>query len=346
MDSFERPNYKRKKVNLDDTSLSRWTRFRYKYLTLFAFKKFFWAFFRYAFLIGISYVILFPYYSKVSTSLMSGEDFVDITVKLVPKYPTFDTYKMILKETSFWSATINTAVLSLFCGVVQMLMCCLVGYGFSKFKFKGKSILFLCVIITLVIPHKTLQTTMKFFFQQFEIWGIPLAKDGLNLLDPNNSFAHWPMVLMSFGAIGYRNGLYIFMMRQFYKGVPDELEEAAYVDGAGTMRTFWKIIVPMSVPMMVTIFIFAFSWQWTDRFYTKMLYANSDTYVFYDDVLKQSLMTDTTERWFEEYAKISTDYSMAIYNAVGILVLIPLLVVFLFGQKQLIQGIERTGVTG
>lgn len=344
MDSFDRPNFTKNNVKLDE-NLSGWMRFRYKYLTLFAAKKFFWALFRYALLIGISYVILFPYYSKISTSLMSGEDFVDVTVKLVPKYPTLATYKMILNETSFLEATLNTGMVSLFCGVVQMLACALVGYGFSKFNFKGKAILFLCVIITLVIPHKTMQSTMRFFFQDFRIWNI---STGLNLLNPGSDsiFAsHWPMALLSFGAIGYRNGLYIFMMRQFYKGVPDELEEAAYVDGAGTMRTFWKIIIPMSIPMLVTIFIFSFSWQWTDRFYTKMLYANSD-YVFFNQILDEVQKTATATRWFDDYAQIANDYALAIQNAVGILVLIPLVIIFLFGQKKLVQGIERTGVTG
>lgn len=338
MDSFERPTYGKKKIKFDD-SASRWTRFRYKYLTLFTLKKVCLAIFRYAFLIGISYVILFPYYSKISTSLMTGEDLVDVTVKLVPKYPTLDTYKIILNETDFFAALKNTALLSLFCGVIQMIVCSLVGYGFSKFKFKGRGILFMCVILTLVIPHKTLQSTMKLFFQDFNIWGVIYFGD---LINPSY---HIPMALMSLGGIGYRNGLYIFMLRQFYKGVPDELEEAAYVDGAGVMKTFWKIIVPMSVPMMVTVFIFSFSWQWTDRFYTKMLY-NSKQYVFFQNVIDQLPRADSVEKLMTQYSSVSSQYLAAMQNAVGLLVLIPLLIIFMFGQKTLVQGIERTGVTG
>ncbi len=336
MDSFERPTYGKKKIKFDD-SLSKWERFKLKYLTLFTFKKFLWAFFRYAFLIGISYVILFPYYSKISTSFMTGDDLVDISVKLVPKYPTLDNYKIIINETEFLNAMLNTAILSLFCGVIQMLICSLVGYGFSKFNFKGKGILFVCVIITMVIPHKTLQSTMKLFFQDFNIWGLPVK----NLIS-----THWPIALMSFGAIGYRNGLYIFMMRQFYKGVPDELEEAAYVDGAGVMKTYWKIIVPMSVPMMVTIFIFSFSWQWTDRFYSKMLYSSRKDLVFFHQIVDRLPKVGSIEDMMQQYQQVSTQLLTAIQNAVGLLILIPLVIVFLIGQKKLIQGIERTGVTG
>jgi len=338
MDSFERTTYGKQKIQFDD-SASKWTRLRYKFLTLFALKKVVWAFFRYAFLIGISYVILFPYYSKISTSFMSGEDLVDVTVKLVPKYPTLDTYRIIFNETEFWAALKNTAILSLFCAVIQMIVCSLVGYGLSKFKFKGQTLLFACVILTLVIPHKTLQSTMKLFFQDFNIWGlIPIG----NLINPST---HWPMAMLSIGAIGYRNGLYIFMMRQFFKGVPDELEEAAYVDGAGVMKTFWKIIVPMSVPMMVTVFIFSFSWQWTDKFYTKMLY-NPKEFVFFQNIVDKLPQAESVEKLMTEYSSVETQYLAAMQNAIGLLVLIPLIIVFLFGQKKLIQGIERTGVTG
>ncbi len=337
MDSFEKPKFGKQKIQFDD-SVSGWTRFRYKYLTLFALQRYLLAFFRYAFLLGIAYVILFPYYSKVSTSFMTGEDLVDVTVKLVPKYPTLDTYRIIFNETEFWAALKNTAILSLFCSVIQMIVCALVGYGLSKFKFKGQSILFALVILTLVVPHKTLQSTMKLFFQDFNIWGLYIT----NLTAPST---HWPMFILSIGAIGYRNGLYIFMMRQFFKGVPDELEEAAYVDGAGVMKTFWKIIIPMSVPMMVTVFIFSFSWQWTDKFYTKMLY-NPKEYVFFHHVVDKLPQADSVEKLLKEYSTVQSQYLTAMQNAVGLLVLIPLIIVFLFGQKKLIQGIERTGVTG
>ncbi len=336
MDSFERPTYGKNKIKIDE-NMSRWERFKCKYLTLFTLKKFVWALFRYALLLGISYVILFPYYSKIATSFMTGDDLVDISVKLVPKYPTLDTYKLIINDTEFLSAMLNTALLSLFCGVVQTLICSLVGYGFSKFNFKGKGILFVCVIITLVIPHKTLQSTMKLFFQDFNIWKIPVG----NLVS-----THWPIALMSLTAIGYRNGLYIFMMRQFYKGVPDELEEAAYVDGAGVMKTYWKIIVPMSVPMMVTIFIFSFSWQWTDMFYTKMLYSTRKDLVFFHQVVNDLPRVPAVEQMQEQYAQVESQLLTAVQNAVGLLILIPLVIVFLIGQKKLIQGIERTGVTG
>lgn len=103
---------------------------------------------------------------------MSREDFVDVMVKLIPKYPTLDTYKAIINDNEYFKALFNTTTLSLLCGIAQMLTCAVVGYGLSKFKFKGRNILFFAVIFTMVIPHETLQMSMFMKFRYFDIWGI------------------------------------------------------------------------------------------------------------------------------------------------------------------------------
>ena len=139
--------------------------------------------------------------------------------------------------------------------------------------------------------------------------------------------------------LGFKNGLYIFIMRQYYQGVPDELEEAAYVDGAGVFKTFVRIILPMSVPMMVTIFMFAFSWQWSDTFYTGVFFPSRDKFVFLSRIVKIPASLDT------HYAG-ETAFTTAINNTCGLLILSPLVIVYLFGQKSLVQGIERSGITG
>jgi multiple sugar transport system permease protein len=128
-------------------------------------------------------------------------------------------------------------------------------------------------------------------------------------------------------------------MRQFFHGVPDELEESAYVDGSGVMHTFFKIIIPLSVPMMITIFLFSFSWQWTDNFYVEMFLPTSDKYVLMPDIVEipTSLVTN--------YAGQSLYYT-AIRNTAGIMIIFPLVIVYLFCQKYLVQGIERSGIVG
>jgi multiple sugar transport system permease protein len=149
-----------------------------------------------------------------------------------------------------------------------------------------------------------------------------------------------PFIILSLTAIGLKNGLYIFMMRQFYKGVPDELEESAYIDGSSVFKTYFKIILPISIPMMIAIFLFAFSWQWTDNFYTKLFYtSNTDSYVLaHFAKIPTSLMAiDETH---------TTLYGQSVLHTCGLLIIAPLIVIYLFCQRYLIQGIERSGITG
>ena len=127
-------------------------------------------------------------------------------------------------------------------------------------------------------------------------------------------------------------------MRQFFKGIPDELEESAYLDGYGVFKTFFKIIIPLSVTMMITVFMFSFCWQWTDNFYTEMFYTTTGDLLL-PDIVKIPKSLKTT------YAAKDL-YEAAIRNTSGILIIAPLIVLYLFGQKYIVQGIERSGITG
>ena len=111
-------------------------RLRYKYLTFYFLKQLVWIIFRFVLLIGISYVILQPYISKIASSFMSREDFVNVRVLLIAMNPTLDTYKAIITDNNYFQALFNTTVLSVLCGISQTLICTIVGYGFAKFKFK------------------------------------------------------------------------------------------------------------------------------------------------------------------------------------------------------------------
>ena len=334
------------KIRVEFDRTSKKERMRIKYLSGTFVVSVVWWIFRFIILLGLAYVVLMPFFSKITGSFMSPEDFIDVTVKYIPKYPTLDTYKAIIAESKYGEAFINTVALSLFCGVTQTFICSLIGYGFAKFKFKGSMLLFLLVVLTMVIPHQTLQLSLFMKFRYFDILGVfNLLGGGLTeslelipftSINLNNSY--WPLALLSVTGLAYRNGLYIFMMRQFYRGVPDELEESAYLDGCGTFMTFFRIIIPLSVPMMVTIFLFAFCWQWTDDFYTTVFFTSSGMKLMPDIIMTpKSLDTDFAA---------GDLYISAIRNTCGLLVMAPLIVVYLFGQRFLVQGIERSGIVG
>lgn len=359
-------------------------RLRYKYLTLYFAKKVLWSLFRFVLLVGISYIILFPYISKIAGSFMSRDDFTNVMVKLIAMNPTLDTYKAIINDNSYFEALFNTTILSVLCGVSQTLICSIVGYGFAKFKFRFKKLLFVCVIFTMIVPHETIQLSMFMKFRYFDIWGIYGGisnlftnlgdifshPDGISAgyaaleqgfietgVDPsffdimfsnsagdvhsmgNMLNTYWPFAILSLTGLAFKNGLFIYIMRQYFNGVPDELEEAAYVDGAGVIKTFVRIIIPMAIPMMVTIFMFSFSWQWSDTFYTGLFFTSTKTAKLLPTIVKIPSSLDTN------YVAQMT-YETAIRNTCGLLILAPLVVIYMFAQRTLIEGVERSGITG
>ena len=358
------------KVDFERTSFKE--RFKAKFLTLHFLKKVVWAIVRYVLLVGIAYIVLYPFFSKISSSVKSYVDFTDSMVNLIPKNFSLDIYKAIFVEQEYMRAFGNTFMLSFSTAIIQTFICSFIAYGFAKFKFKGNKLLFAMVILTMIIPHRTLASSMKLMFANFDVLGIFKFFSGggisifgfefnnealssinfLNKIDPKifkssgvdllNSY--WPFMILSFCGLAFKNGLYIFLLRQFFMGVPDELEESAYIDGSGVFRTFFTIILPISVPMMITVFLFAFSWQWTDIFYA------SSTMFFPDSVNAPYMLT--TDIGFEIPASLTglvpgreEQWYSAVRNTGGLMTIAPLVIMYLFGQKYLVQGIERSGLT-
>lgn len=328
----------KKKIRVEFDRLPLKQRLKAKFLNLNFFKTVAFAIFRYVLLVGIAYVILFPFFSKISGSFMGQSDFVDVTVRLIPKNFTLDTYKAIFVENGYMEAFVNTLLLSATSALIQTFICALIAYGFAKFKFKGNKILFGLVLLTMIVPHSTLRLSLTQTFQGFDIFGIfeTITGEGINLM---NSF--WPWIIMSLTGLAFKNGLYIFLLRQFFRGVPDELEESAYIDGSGTFRTFVQIILPLSVPMLITVFLFSFSWQWTDNFYVDLFYSPNNPTLLMPDLLKVPLSLATTSSFAGKAL-----YDSAILNTAGIMIVAPLVVMYVFCQKFLVQGIERSGITG
>ena len=335
----------------DYKKIGFWTRLRLRVFSANFLGTVIWKIFRFVLLVGISYIIIFPFITKISSSFFSPTDFTDSAVKLIPKNPTFDTYRAIIFDNDYFERLFNTATLSLFTAVIQTFITALIGYGFAKFKFKGRGIVFMLVILTMVIPQKTLMLSMFNKFRYFDIYGIiSLLSGGVSesfnliggLLDGDTSLnllnTNIPLYILSATGLAYKNGLYIFLLRQFFRGIPDELEESAYLDGSGVFKTFFSIIIPLSGTMLITVFMFSFCWQWTDNFYTELFYRSGGPHLLPDIIkIPKSLNVDFAGKEL---------YQAAINNTAGILILIPLIIMYLFGQRYIVQGIERSGITG
>ena len=303
--------------------------------------------FRFILMLGVSYVILYPFFSRIAGSFMTREDVLDSTISLIPKHFTLDIYKYIILENHYLDAIWNTLLISLMCALVQTLIACVVGYGLAKFKFKGNGFVMVLVIITMVIPHKALEINMGQHLVNFDLFSLTTAGiPGLfelifgSPIDLINTPI--PLLLLSLTGLAFKNGLYIYLLRQFFKGVPDELEESAYVDGSGVFRTFFQIILPLSIPMMITVFLFSFSWQWTDEFYTGMFWASNSTFYLMSDIY--SLIPPSYDI-YKNLAGASL-YENVIKNTSSMLIIAPIIILYIFCQKYLVQGIERSGLVG
>lgn len=341
------PRVKRESKNKIRVEFERaplWERIKAKFFSTFFLKKVVYVIFRFVLLLGVSYVILFPYIAKIFNSFMSASDFKDVTVVLLSKAPTFDQYKYIITENGYLGALFNTFLLSFTTALIQTFICALVAYGLAKFKFKGNTVVFVIVIVTLMVPNDAIQWQMTQYFGDLD--KSSFTENVLEKIHESLGFmnTYIPMYMLSITGLGFRNGLFIFMLRQFFKGVPDELEESAYVDGSSTMRTFFSIIIPISIPMLVTVFIFSFAWQWTDDYYVNTffdsLYLSDNGYpnlVHITKMIPASLKNAT---------KGLEQYSSAITGTSTILIALPLIVAYVFLQDKIVQGVERSGIVG
>ena len=381
---IKRETKNRIRVDFERTPLIE--RLKAKFLSFYFLQKVAISIFRLVLMVGISYIVLFPFISKITGSIMAPADFLDPTVLMIPKNISFDIYEAIINELGYFSALGNTFVLSFSTAVIQMLICSLIGYGFAKFKFRGRNLIFVLVMVTMIIPHQTLQHAMFLQFRNFDIlgiirlltgggiqigdWNITQLGEGvaeffskLNILPEeiiigvdqfgddvamefkqtgvNISGTYLPLILLSITGLAFKNGLYIFLLRQFFRGIPDELEESAYMDGCGTFRTFVQIILPLSIPMMVTVFLFAFCWQWTDDFYVGKIIDMSG---LSNQQMLVDIVLDIPPSLKNALPEGQALYDTAIRNTNGLMIIAPLVILYAFCQNFLVQGIEHSGI--
>lgn len=291
-------------------------------------------------LFGMCFLILQPILNKISISFMAEEDLYNAMVIAIPEHFTTDNYQLAAQFMEYGKTLLNTFVISLTIAILQIAICTLVGYGFARFDFPLKKLWFACVILTIVIPPQTISTSLHLHFRYFDILGIfkLLKGDTLNLRG-----SVLPYYLMSAGCMGLKNGLYIFMIRQFFRNIPKELEEAAYVDGCGTLKTFIRIMLPDATPILTSCFLFSFVWQWTDGFYSKTFLGNIKLLSTQLSMIGERLNAYITMT-LHDPSGASVGYTNCIVATGTLMVIIPLLILYLFAQKGFVESLSSSGI--
>ena len=300
-----------------------------------------WSAFRLFLFVGLGFVLMYPLLYMISVAFRPVVELSDPSVIWIPKTLTLENFYPVLKAMDFPRSFLVTLFLALVCPLFQMASCSLAGYGLARFRLPERGLLFVIVLLTIIVPIQTLNIPMYIQFKQFDILGV-LKLGGMitgSELRPNLLDSIWVYLLPSLLGMGLKSGLFIFVFRQFFKGLPVELEEAALIDGCGVFRTFLRVMLPISGPSFLTVFLFSFVWHWNEYYYSVMYMSGIQTLATGLASLNQSLKIEGVQIFdpFELVTRLQSGCFIMI---------VPLLIVYLIMQRYFIEGVERTGITG
>ncbi len=287
-------------------------------------------------LFGLCFVILFPTIQQISMALRAPEDVNNPAVVWIPLHWSLMNLKIAAVVLDYKSALFNTLKLSLISMFLQIISTSLAGYAFARLKFRGSNILFIFVILTIIIPPQALSLQQYLYFKDLGLIGNELS-----------------IYLMSGLGMGIRSGIFIYIFRQFFRGLPKELEESAQIDGAGVFRTFWNVMLPNARGALITVGLFAFVWAWNDAYYVKIFEVSTADF----PLLTMRLINAAEGMYAALFYTGGLDligqdvwenplFLSLISNVAALLMMLPLLIMYMFVQKQFVESIERTGIVG
>lgn len=309
--------------------------------------------FRYIILICLGFVVITPIWNLVKDAFTSPAMLGDKSSSWIPQQVSTIFMEMALSEKimdylpSLGYTLLTTAVLTF----LQVLSTGLAAYSFARLKFKGSNILFFFVVLTIVVPSDALMLAQYAAFRNFDIFGlIGLIKGngvGINMINkPISQF------ILAGTGMGVKSGLYIYFMRQGVRGLPISVEEAAHVDGAGFLRTFFSIVVPSMSGTILTVSVLSFLWNYTDTYFTSLLnpnvrhlpykYSNLQSNVRWamDSALKKNA------EWLTQVDPENPFAQTALISACALVIVLPLIIMYAFVQKRFVQGAARSGLGG
>ncbi len=296
-----------------------------------------WPIFRFLILFGLCFIILYPLIFMLSTAFRPNDQMNDPSVVWLPKSFTMQNIYDVWEVMKFGDTAINTVIINLIASLLQVVTCSITGYGFARFKFKGKSLLFAIVILMIIVPPQITTIPLYMQYAYFDLFGIiPLFNGGSSISLINSPLT---MYLPALFANGLRAGLFIFIFRQFFRGLPKELEDAAYLDGCSPLYTYVKIMIPNAKQSFLTVFLFSVVWYWNDYYVSSSFFTRNDTVA----LMLKNLNTNLTQQLFDGQS-VSVRQIIVWLEAGCLLSITPILIMYVFLQRYFIEGIERSGL--
>jgi len=279
----------------------------------------------YLMLVGLGYIYLYPMMYMISNSFMTMSDIINVSVNWIPSQFTLENYRLVWDAIDYPKALLDGVILAGLPALSATISSALIGYGFAKYNFPFKRILMALMILTFIIPP---QITMMPTFRMYANY---------DLLGSIMTFIY-PAILGQ----GFNGAIYILIFYSFFRMIPNSLMESAQLDGAGPMKIFLKIAIPLAIPAIIIVFLFSFVWYYNETYLSGLFLRGSD-------MLTLPLRV---EQFIINYTSIYPEGSRArelmqsAKLAGNILTILPLLILFFFTQRHFVEAIDKTGITG
>jgi multiple sugar transport system permease protein len=279
----------------------------------------------YALLFSFGYVYLYPVLYMLTNSFMTMEDIIDAGIKWIPSSLNFENYRLVVTELNYLKSLLDAFYLAAFPALSATVSSAIIGYGFARFKFPLKNLLFVLMLMTFIVPPQITMLPMFRMYSRYE------------LLGSIKSFVY-PAILGQ----GLNGALFILIFYQFFRMIPKALDESAQLDGASPLTVFIRIYIPLAIPSIVIVFLFSFVWYYNETYLSGLYLRGSD-------LLSLPLKL---EQYINNYTSIYPEGSQArelmqaVKLAGNVLTLLPLLIIYFFTQKSFVESIDRTGITG
>lgn len=281
------------------------------------------------FLLGTGFIMLYPVLFMLSSSFKTVQDTFDPTVVWIPTGLNLYNFKMAFQLIGYSEAMKSTLRILVPSVLLQVASSLFVAYGFARFQFKGKSALFGLLLFNIIVPTQT--------------YMIPLY---VNLQSMHLLNTTWQFYIQAALGTGIRSGLYIFILRQFFRNMPKELEEAAFIDGCGPMRTFLRVMVPNVTPAILTVTVFSVVWYYNDYVLSGMLlndkFPLSVAVTGVSTALNNQLQNMAGQTMGADIKLLSD----SILAAACLIVVLPLIAMYVLVQRFFTESVERTGIVG
>lgn len=282
------------------------------------------------------FVIFYPLLYMLTQAFRAFPDLYDPSVVWVPKSFSLQSIKLAFEAMNFPKTAANTGVIALVCTLLQLVSCSMAGYGFARFKFPGKGIFFAICLFSTIVPMQMISIPAYMELYYFDMLGIGSIIKLFTGSLPSINNTIWALLIPALLGNGIRGSIYIYIFRQFFRGIPLDLEDAAYIDGAGPLSTFTRIIIPIAGAPFLVVFILSMIWYWNDNIMVTLFYGS-------ENIMSANLMS-ILSKFTLEGSEYTITEALAIQQAGAILMILPPLIMYLFLQRYFVESIDKTGL--